>query len=354
MDLKLSVEDQLGNPKPAAVSTINALSHHLPKLEKQHRASRIQNLLRGDVLEVQVELSPERSYQFMTAVSSTIDLIQGRAEIFGIEESAMAEVQQMVGLLSGLLVDLVPLQSRVTSHRLVIVDNISWLVDVSMITPDSALDRATTEVQLVGVTELPLYWKDVRRVLFAGSTYSVYARLSRPGIQTSWSPVKLADVFDQFLPDLGDQLRRLPYLFDSAHGVTDRDKVPVVSEVLCDNGLIPFGHDLAQLTSRNISRESLLEVAREAARSVDTAEKLDDMGIVRNAFEQVVKAVESCPPLTEPLEIDRHLVRTLRSRHQEVARLTFHKESAATEQPKTEEEHEPAAFLEAEVVAIYW
>ena len=119
-DLRLSVEDQPERPKPAAVGTAKDLAPHLSKLEGQHRAARAQDLLRGDVIEVQVELSPEWSYQFTAAVSSMIDLVEGRAAMFGIEESTVGEVQRLLEILSRLLVDLVPIQARVTSHRLVV------------------------------------------------------------------------------------------------------------------------------------------------------------------------------------------------------------------------------------------
>lgn len=356
-DLRVSVEDQPDRPKPAAVATVKALAHHLPKLEKQRRAVRAQDLLRGDVVEVQVELSPEWSYQFTAAVSSMIDLVEGRAELFGIEESAVGEVQRVLELLSRLLVDLVPLQARVTSHRVVVVEDASWLVDASMIANGSVLDHDASEVHLVGVTELPLYWKDVRRVLFGGSAYSVYARLSRPGIQTSWSPVKLADVFDRFLPEVGDQIRDLPYLFEKARSVTQRANAPAVSEVLRDKALVPFGRDLAQMTTRDISAELLSEVSADAAKSVGTLEELQDIGIVRRAFEKVVAAVEASPSLaesTEPAPIDRQLVRTLRQAYQAVARLELLDESAVTDGPEGNEENAPVNFLEAEVVAIYW
>lgn len=114
------------------------------------------------------------------------------AALFGLDETVVGEVRHMLELLSRLLVDLVPVQARVISHRLVVVDDVMWLVDASMITAGSELDREADEVHLAGVTELPLYWSDVRRVLFAGSAYSVYARLSKPGIQKSWSAVKRA------------------------------------------------------------------------------------------------------------------------------------------------------------------
>ena len=339
-DLRVSVEDQPRRPKPAAVATAKDLASHLVRLEAQHRAVRTQ--------------------------------VEGRAAEFGIEESTVAEVQRLLELVSRLLVDLVPIQARVTSHRLVVIDTVSWLVDASMISVGSVLDSEAEEVQLAGVTELPLYWKDVRRVLFAGSTYSVYARIARPGIQTSWSPVKLADVFDRFLPEVGDQLRQLPHLFDGVGDVADAIESTSVSDVFLEKGLVPFGRDLARLASRNISEELLLEVATEAARSFSTLEELQDVGILRRAFEEVVAAVEASDSIEEPIEtveltepteptepteqtrISRDLVRTLREIHQAVAQLTLMREHAVPTGAEGAEEPTHANLIEAEVVAIYW
>lgn len=357
-DLRISVEDQPDRPSPGAVGTIEALTRHLPKLAKQHRAVRVEDLLRGDVIEVRVELSPEWTYQFTTAVSSMVDLIEGRAEMFGIEQSAIGEVRQAHEILSGLLVDLVPLQARVTSHRLVTVENVLWLIDNTMIKDGSRLHDEASEVHLAGVTELPLYWKDVRRVLFAGSVYSVYARLSRPGIQSSWSPVKMTDVFDLFLPEMGDGIRRLPYMFDKDRSVPDHSEAPLISDVVRDKGLIPFGRALAGLVHREIQEESLQEAASIAARSVATQEELEDVGIVRRAYESMVKAVEDFPPsteLSEPTKIDRNLVRGLREVHQKVVDLTLLNDLAVSRVPESSKKAPVAgSFLEAEVVAIYW
>ena len=373
-DLKLSVEDQPERTKPGAAATSEALAQHLAKLQDQHRAVRTTDLLRGDVLEVQVELSPEWSYQFTAAVSSMIDLVEGRASAFGVEEGTVIEVQRLLELVSRLLVDLVPIQARVTSHRLVVVDNVTWLVDASMIKAGSALDREAEEVQVAGVTELPLYWKDVRRVLFAGSRYSIYARIAKPGIQAAWSPVKLADVFDRFLPEVGDQLRQLPHLFDAVGDLADQKEAAAVSvpEVLLENGLLPFGKDLARLAARNISDELLLQVASDAAQSVVTPEELQDVGILRRAFEDVVKAVEAAGEPIEPAgqtaqttrteptaqaypaRISRDLVRVLRQTHQTVAQLVLSHELGKNVTVETYREPVREHLLEAEIVAIYW
>ncbi|WP_211977869.1 hypothetical protein [Brevibacterium sp. W7.2] len=120
---------------------------------------------------------------------------------------------------------------------------------------------------------------------------------------------------------------------------------------------MPFGRDLAQLTTRDTSAEMLSEVSTDAAKSVGTLEELRDIGIVRRGFEKVVAAVEASPSLaesTEPAPIDRQLVRTLRQAYQAVARLALLNESAVTDGPEGNVENAPVNFLEAEVVAIYW
>lgn len=135
-------------------------------------------------------------------------------------------------------------------------------------------------------------------------------------------------MFDRFLPDVSDKLRALPQLFGSAQRVDDQVQVLSVSEHFRDHGLVPFGRDLARLASRPISSELLFAVATGAAESVSTLTELQDVGIVRRAFQQVVAAVEATAShtasdeLTETPRIDRDLVRTLRELHQEVVRLT--------------------------------
>jgi len=91
-DLRLSVEDQLQRGRPTAVETKGELARYLDKLEKQRRAVRASDLQRGDVVEVRVELRAERTYQITAAVTSILDLVQGRTSLFGISEAQVAEM----------------------------------------------------------------------------------------------------------------------------------------------------------------------------------------------------------------------------------------------------------------------
>lgn len=351
-DLRLSVEDQSQRSRPTAVETVGELARYLDKLEKQRRAVRASDLQRGDVVEVRVELRAERTYQITAAVTSILDLVQGRTSLFGISEAQVAEMSPVLELLPRLLVDLVPIAARVTSHRRVVLDNEPWLIDASMIAPGSQLDEEAQEVVVAGVTELPLYWKDVRRVLFDGSTYTVYARVAKPGLESTWSPVKLADVFDTISQEIGNQIRVLPLAFDSAATSGNGAAEISVPEVLRTHGLVPFGRDLAGLASRNLNEDDLQEAAAAAAERIPTLEALTDVGAVRAAFEEVVRTVESAAPLPRG-RIDRELVRTLREAHQTVAQLKAALAAVvAPESSATQVAH--PNLLEVEFIAIYW
>jgi hypothetical protein len=61
-------------------------------------------------------------------------------------------------------------------------------------------------LKIVGVTEHSAYWKDIRRVLFANNDFTVLCRLSKSGLQAEWNPIKAADMFREFIPDLATQI----------------------------------------------------------------------------------------------------------------------------------------------------
>lgn len=352
-DLKLSIEDQQPQKRPRPAKTEAELVRALEKLAKQRRAVRVSDLKRGDVVELRVELSADRTYQFTAAATSMLDMIKGRSSMFGIGESQLAEIAPMLDLLPKMLVDLVPINAQVTSHVQLDLENESWLVDPTMIAPGSPLVALSEPISVVGVTELPLYWKDARRVLFDRSEYTVYARLARPGLDTTWSPVKIADVFDSISKDIGDQIRQLPLAFDSMHKAGVEVLATPIPDVLKTHGLIPFGQVLARATGRQLDDGVLEQAAHEAAQSVADIQKLGDVGATRAAFDQVVAAVESSAPLVLA-PIDRDLVAELREPFQNLARAQAALPAVEAAVENSTEDDSIQQLLEVEFVAIYW
>lgn len=352
-DLKLSAEDKQPENKPPPATTEAELIKGLSKLVKQGRAIRVTDLKRGDVIELRVQLSADPTYQFATAASSMLDLIKGKSAIFGIDEHQLTDIAPMLELLPQMLVDLVPVNAQVISHQRIDLDDEAWLVDTTMLTPGSVLAAAAETIAVAGVTEIPLYWKDVRRVLFDNSEYTVYARLAKPGLATTWTPIKLADVFDALDPKIGKEFRELPDAFRNINKPdVEVDAMPF-AEILENEGLIPFGRALARQAGRILDEDTLVKTAREATQSITDVEKFGDISATRSAFEHVVAAVEASPPLVLA-PINRDLVADLREPHQAVAQMhaTLPALQGAIEEPK--EGVPDQELLEVEFVAIYW
>jgi hypothetical protein len=94
-DLKLSVEDQQARTRPRPAKTETELARKLKKLSEKRRAVRVSDLKRGDVVELRVQLSADRTYQFTAAATSMLDMMKGRSTMFGISESQLAEISTL-------------------------------------------------------------------------------------------------------------------------------------------------------------------------------------------------------------------------------------------------------------------
>ncbi|MCZ4656585.1 MULTISPECIES: DUF6414 family protein [Dietzia] len=352
-DLSLSVEDQKPRRWPRRAESSEDLEKKLKRLAKQRRAVRVGDLKRGDVVELRVELSADPSYQFTAAATSMLDMIDGQYSIFGITEAQFAKYAPMLELLPKMLVDLVPINAQVVSHVQVAVNGESWIVDATAIAHHSELKAEVKRLSVAGVTELPSFWKDTRRVLFDQSEYTVYARVAKPGLDTTWSPIKIADVFDSLATDFGAEIRKLPAAFEATRA--DRNAVAKihVSELLVADGLIPFGLELARLTGRRIGDDELRHSASMAAREYSDHSELDDLRRARDSYDTIVRTLEACPPLVFA-PIDRDLVAAIREPLHDLVRL----KAAAARESDAEVNSAPSEsgqqLLEVEFVAIYW
>lgn len=112
-----------------------------------------------------------------------------------------AEVMEQVGpvsrMLEQLLVGLVPIRARCLNLTLVEHEEQSYVVRTSHA---ESLGLTTRPIDVVGVTDLDQYWKDVRRVLFAHGSFKMLCRVARDGLHDDWSPVKGAEVLSELAP----------------------------------------------------------------------------------------------------------------------------------------------------------
>jgi hypothetical protein len=161
------------------------------------------DLHRGTLVEIEVELAADPIFRFSTIASELTELAHDFPEMLS-EPGARDGMAMLVPgnrFLQRFLAGLVPLRARATSHVVVDLDGADHVVPTSVA---EALGLESWPLTVVGVTEQASYWRDVRRVLFSTSRFTMLCRVARDGLWDSWQPVKLAEVLKEVLPDFPD------------------------------------------------------------------------------------------------------------------------------------------------------
>ena len=119
----------------------------------------------------------------------------------------LAEIRPIGRLLESLLADLVPIRGTLVDYRVAEIGGSEHLVHRDVFDQlDEPGDPALRDVVVVGVAERDLFWKDIRRILFSGSRFTVFCRLGGEGLQHRWRPIKLMDVLHDIHPVFGEQI----------------------------------------------------------------------------------------------------------------------------------------------------
>lgn len=166
------------------------------------------SLQRGRLFEVEVELATEPLYHCSAMASAISGMIQDNPQFLGLRgHSGIAQMAAVNQLLETLIADLVPVRGRVLDYRSLTVDSREWLLHQQVLSslPPETVESAT-DVYVVGVAEQPMFWKDIRRVLFSDSRYLMLCRLAQSGVRESWTPVKLSHVLEAVAPTFGQAL----------------------------------------------------------------------------------------------------------------------------------------------------
>lgn len=161
------------------------------------------HLRRGLLVEIDVELVADPIFRFSTIASELTELAHDFPEMLDQPgaRDGMAMLVPGNRFLQRFLAGLVPIRARATSHVTVEVHGNEYVVPTA---DAKALGLASRPLSVVGVTEQGSYWRDVRRVLFSNSQFTMLCRIARDGLWSSWEPVKLADVLKEVLPTFPD------------------------------------------------------------------------------------------------------------------------------------------------------
>ena len=170
-------------------------------------------LQRGTLAELQVVLATDPYFNVVTSISEFFKLSENISELNG-----YSEIKWQIELLQQLLAGLIPIKAEILNYRALKTGDDTYLVHEDKVT---GVSTSKIKVNLVGVTELSAYWKDIRRVLFSNQEFRVLCRISRPGLVQDWNPIKLLDLFGNVFPqkeihNVKEMLKLLSYNVDAA------------------------------------------------------------------------------------------------------------------------------------------
>ncbi|MBO9531771.1 MAG: hypothetical protein J7513_02235 [Solirubrobacteraceae bacterium] len=294
-------------------------------------------LERGRLLEVDVLLGAEPTFQISTVATALVDIMAGNQELFGIDSSeALDKGQAIAGVLNGLMGGLVPIVGRVVDYRRVRAEGSEWLVHASAI----GHEIESEHVVLVGLCETGSFWRDIRRVLFSDDQYRTLCRVGRPGLRRDWNPVKLLDVLGTVAPEIAEDFQATAAAMANARTTPASAAIEGMEAALVLFAAA-YAQELALDSSEDISRAGQIEVVLQTGGDFGLAENQ------RRAFDAIAATFEAESTVT--------------SERAEALRASALDQSgwspegwAADSRPRTEPSSAEPVQIDVEIVAIYW
>jgi hypothetical protein len=329
------LEDLVGLETPSVVTTSGALQ-------------------RGILAEFRVRLAAHDVFHLTTMMTE----FTGMAEEFRdlVPDASMAtfkEIQPMVKVLQRLMAGLIPITAEAVDYLVVDIGGVDHVVHRDAI---KDIEVKARPLVIAGVTEVQAYWKDIRHILFSEAEFTLLCRVSRSGLQDDWNPVKLVDLFGKVAPDFARQMSAawtIPFGPKRATPEGPTETVPVASPL--EKALFHYSQGLLNASGVNRSKEDLaaiaIRVAGEIKRLASQSSSVSDQ---KNAF------ISLRLLLTEIAGTRISGARDLKLREaaRAVAGLTLFPTLAAPPAPVVQAilspPEENRAFLDVEVVAIYW
>lgn len=136
------------------------------------------SLERGDLLLVRVRLAADLWYRIASFAESMADL----QEIGGGTFDRIENVTEVADLLDRTMIGQVPLASELVDW--------AWDEANQQIVPAG---ENTSPLVLAALTDLRLYWVDVRRIMFENAECTALVRVAEGSPTASWSPIKMFD-----------------------------------------------------------------------------------------------------------------------------------------------------------------
>lgn len=184
-------------------------------------------LIRGSLVEFKVRLKADPVFHLGTMVSEFSAMAEDFPEMFGGAGAldSLGAAQPVNKILNRLLAGLIPIRSVAVDYSVIAIDGVEYVVHQGAA---ANLGIPAAPLEIVGVTDHLAYWKDIRRVLFSNGEFTLLGRVARTGLDATWTPVKLADLFQQVAPDLVERINaasRMPFGTPPSNNLTQAPDV---------------------------------------------------------------------------------------------------------------------------------
>ena len=304
---------------------------------------RSSELQRGTLVELKVALATDPYFNVVTSISEFFKLSENISDLNG-----YSEIKWQIELLQQLLAGLIPIKAEILNYHALKVGDDTYLVHEDKVKV-TEVSSSKIKVNLVGVTELSAYWKDIRRVLFSNQEFRILCRISRPGLVQDWNPIKLLDLFGTFIPqeeihNLKETLKLLSYNVDAASTAeTDNDANSKMRLALEE-----YIKSSCKHARREIGRDEVKGIIDKVLKGNFDEGSMGDRKVL---YEKVDGELASLK-----IDVPPNIRVTLREGSSEKAGLSHRLFTSAPSEVKKVEEKSVAEelFIEAEIIAIYW
>lgn len=304
-------------------------------------------LYRGDLVEFKVRLTADPVYRFGTLMSEFSGMADDSPVLFAGNNAfaLLGQMEPVNRILQRLLAGLIPVRAKAIDYVSVIVDGEECIVHRAAL---GGIEIESRPLELVGVTEHLAYWKDIRRVLFSEAEFTMLCRVARGGLHDTWTPVKLANLFLSFAPDLVDQINTASRMSTEQQDDSSVD----TNELLLGSALRAYASMIVEESGAQLSEEQQGRINLEAhnlrLRYGSVSQQRSAFSTLRNIIAEFVD-----------LSLNDTLDAEFRERARTLSGLSLF---PSLSQGRTRVAGEPQAptpqsrprLLDVEVVAIYW
>jgi len=308
-----------------------------------------EDLRRGELVEFRVRLSADPVYRLSTMVTEFTGMADDFPDIFaaGNAHESLKQIQPVNKILERLLAGLIPIRATAVDHHVITVMGVRYVVHKDLI---RGLKVKREPLQVVGLTEHLAYWKDLRRVLFSDAEFTLIGRVSRPGLHSSWTPVKLADMFQELVPDLVGQINaagRIPLSSTETIAAEDPNSTKL------SKALVLYVEAFLVATDKTLTESEQSALASEIAMLSDRSGSASDQ---RSAFAITNVRLQELTGANVKSKRDLELREQARTAS---GLPLFPMMSSTALMPTaaptmTSPEIEPENIIDTEIIAIYW